>query len=61
MMKLGEKAVDGIDVNEIGNLEDSPRFVFIHEECENLVVLNDAGELTRNINQKRNQAFHNSL
>ena len=61
MMKLGEKAVDGIDVNEIGNLEDSPRFVFIHEECENLVVLNDAGEHTRNINQKRNQAFHNSL
>ena len=53
MMKLGEKAVDGIDVNEIGNLEDSSRFVFIHEECENLVVLNDGGEYTKNINQKK--------
>ena len=31
-----------------GNLEDSPRFVFIDEECENLIVVNDGGEHTRN-------------
>ena len=43
----------GIDTDDIGNLEDSPRFVFIDEECENLIVVNDAGELTRNINQKK--------
>ena len=37
----------------IGNLEDSPRLVFIDEECENLIVVNDGGEITRNINQKK--------
>ena len=45
-----EKELDGIDTDDIGNLDDSPRFVFIDEECENLIVVNDGGELTRNIN-----------
>ena len=36
-----------------GNLEDSPTFVFIDKECENLIVVNDGGELTQNINQKK--------
>ena len=45
-----ERTVDGIDINDIGNLEDSPRFVFIDEESENLIVVNDDGELTRNFN-----------
>ena len=31
-------------------LEDSHTFVFIDEECENLIIVNDGGELTRNIN-----------
>ena len=44
-----EKELGGIDINHIGNLEDSPRLVFIDEECENLIVVNDGGELTRNI------------
>ena len=35
------------------NLEDSPRFVFINEECENLKVVNDGGELATAINQKK--------
>ena len=48
-----EEELDGIDIDEIGNLEDSPRFVFIDEECENLKVVNDGGELTRNKNQKK--------
>ena len=45
-----EEELDGIDIDDIGNLEDSPRLVFIEEERENL---NDGGELTRNINQKK--------
>ena len=48
-----EEELVGIDTDDIGNLEESPRFVFIDEECENLIVVNDAGELTRNINQKK--------
>ena len=36
-----------------GNLEDSPTFVFIDKKCENLIVVNDGGELTQNINQKK--------
>ena len=40
-------------IDNIGNLEDSPRLVFIDEECENLIVVNDGGEITRNINQKK--------
>ena len=34
-------------------LETSPRSVFIDEDCENLIVVNDGGELARNINQKK--------
>ena len=40
-------------MDDIGNLEDSPRFVYIDEECENLIVANDGGELTRNIIEKK--------
>ena len=39
-----EEELDGIDTDDIGNLGDSPRFVFIDEECENLIVVNDGGE-----------------
>ena len=35
---------------DIGNLEDFPRFVFIDEEFENLIIVNDGGELPGNIN-----------
>ena len=48
-----EEELDCIDIDDIGNLEDSPRLVFIDEECGNLIVVNDGGELTRNINQKK--------
>ena len=44
---IDEEKLDGIDIDSIANLEDSPRFVFIDEECENLIV--DDGELTRGI------------
>ena len=45
--------LDCIDIDDIVNLEDSPRFVFINEECGNLIVVNDGGELTENISQKK--------
>ena len=48
-----EKELDYIDIDDIGNLEDSPRPVFIDEECGNLIVVHDGGELARNINQKK--------
>ena len=48
-----EEELDGIDTDDIGNLEDSPRFVFIDEECENLIVVNDGGELAENISRKK--------
>ena len=34
------------------NLEDSPRLVFINDECGNLKVVNDDGKRTENISQK---------
>ena len=38
-------------MNDIGNLEDLRKVVFIDEKCGNLNL--NAGELTRNINQKK--------
>ena len=34
-------------------LETVPRFVFIKKECGTLKVVNDGGELTRNMNQEK--------
>ena len=48
----------GTDTDDIGNLEDSPRFVFIDEECENLIVVNDGGEI---LTKRRSQTFYNGL
>ena len=45
--------LDCIDIDDIGNLEDLPRLVFIDEECGNLIVVNDGAELTKNINQRK--------
>ena len=45
--------LDGIDTDDIGHLEDSPRFVFIDEERKNLIVVNDGRELIQNINKKK--------
>ena len=47
-----EEELDCIDTYNIGNLEDSPRLVFINEECGNLIVVNGGGELTENLSQK---------
>ena len=51
---IDEEKLDGIDIDGIGNLEDSLRLVFIDEECGNLIVVNDDEKVTRNINQKKN-------
>ena len=48
-----EEELDWIDIDDIGNLEDSPRLVFIDKECGNPIAVNDGGELTENISQKR--------
>ena len=48
-----ERTIDGIEINDIGNFEDSASFMFIDEECQNLIVVNDGGELTRNIDHKK--------
>ena len=48
-----EEELDYIDIDEIKNFEDSPRLVLIDEECWNLIVVNDGGELTRNIFRKK--------
>ena len=48
---IGKEELDGIDINDIENLEDFLRILFIHEECGNLKVLVDGGELTGNINK----------
>ena len=45
-----KEELDGIDICDIGNLEDLLRIVLIHEECGNLKSFVDGGELTRNIN-----------
>ena len=41
---FGEE-LDCIDIDDIGNLEDSPRLAFINEECGNLIVVNDGGRI----------------
>ena len=48
-----EKEIDCIDRDDIGNLEDSPRFLLIDEECGNLIVTNDGEEGIGNISQKK--------
>ena len=48
------KVVIGIDVDDIENLEDLLKVVFINEECENLKVV---VESFRNINQKIKSDF----
>ena len=48
-----EEETDCIDIDDIRNLEDSPKLEFIDEECENLIRVDDCGELTGNTSQKK--------
>ena len=45
--------LDVTDTDDVGNLVDLPRLMFIDEECGNLKVAVDGGELTRNISRKK--------
>ena len=57
---IAEEELNGIGIDEIENLEDLPRFVLVNEECRNLEVVHDCGELTKNINQKKKSDFSQS-
>ena len=48
-----EKELDYIERDGIGNLEISPRLLFINKECGNLMVENDGEECIGNISQKK--------
>ena len=50
--------LDGIDIDDTGNLEDLLRIVFIQEECGYLKVFVGGGELTRHINEKKKPGIH---
>ena len=52
-----DEELDCTDIDDIENLEDSPRHVFINKECGNLIVVNDDGEFTRNISQKKSDVL----
>ena len=43
-----------VNIDDIRNLDQSPRLVFIDEKCGNLIVVNDGGEL---INQKNSDVL----
>ena len=47
-----------VDIDNIGNLEDSPRLVFINGECENLRIVN---KNLLKIFAKKSQRLYNSL
>ena len=47
-----EEKQDGVDIDDIGNLKDLLRVVFINEEYGNLKRVIDGGELARNISQR---------
>ena len=56
-----EKELDCINRDDIGNLEDSPRLLFIDEECGNLIVVNDGEERTGNISQKKSDVLQQPI
>ena len=58
---VAEEELDYIDGDDIENIEDSPRLMFIDEEYGNLILVPDGRDLTRNINQKRSHTLFNSL
>ena len=51
--------LDAIDIDDIGNLEDLLRIIFIHEECGNLKVFVGGGEFTRHKRKEETRRFTN--
>ena len=56
-----EEELDGTNIDDIGNFDDSPRLVFMDEKCGNFKVANDGGKLTRKIYWKKKSDVSNSL
>ena len=52
-----KQELNGIDIDDIGNLENLQMILFIREECGNLKVFVDDRELTRNIAKKKKQGL----
>ena len=53
-----KEELDGINTDDIGNLEDLLRIVFIHEECGNLKVSLTVESLLEILTNRRGQAFY---
>ena len=53
-----EEELDGFDTYVTVILKDAPRLVLIDEECKNLIIVNDGGEITGNIYQKKLGILH---
>ena len=53
-----KEELDGIDRDDIGNLEGLLRIVFIHEECGNLKVSLTLESLLEILTKRRSQAFY---
>ena len=60
---LAEEELDYIDIDDIANIEDSPRLVFIDDECGNLIEVHDGRELIllEISTKRRSQRFYNGL
>ena len=57
-----QKELDCSDIDDIGNLEDSSRLVFIIVECGNLIVVNDGVKNAPEIlTKRRSHTFYISL
>ena len=41
ILELRKIELDFIDIDDIGNLQDSPRLALIYVECGNFIVVND--------------------
>ena len=56
-----EEGLNGIDIDNIGNLEGSSWLVFIDEECENLIVVNEmVVNLLEILSKGRSRKFYSS-
>ena len=53
-----KEELDRIDIDDIRNLEDLLRMVFIHEECGNLKVSLTVESLLEILTKKRRQGFY---
>ena len=48
-----KEELDDIDIDNTGNMEGLLKIVFIHEECGNVELIVDGGEITSNISKQK--------